>query len=90
MTAFRRWLSNALYAMAARVSPWPENDGPRDAGEAARYMVAEAYQVVGYLSYALDEPADRPSDADIERALDYFSDGAYRDDFLPWPRETQP
>lgn len=89
MKKLRRWLSNAIHAIAARVSPEPY-DPPRTAEDAARHMVAEAYQVVGALAFALDEtnPEWHPTDAEIERALNYFSDGVYRDDFLPWPRET--
>lgn len=42
----------------------------------------QAYQVLGCF---MDEKF-RPTDDEMERALDYFHDGQYSEHFLPWPR----
>lgn len=42
---------------------------------------AQAHQVIGVLWGGA-----KISEAEFERALDYFSNGKYNPDFLPWPR----
>lgn len=47
-------------------------------------MVWQAYQVIG----ALIMPDTKPSEAEEIRALDYFSNAEYDENFLPWPQPT--
>lgn len=49
---------------------------------------AEAYQVIAAL--AMKDTDEQFSDADIIRALDYFSGKKIDGDILPWPRGDEP
>ncbi|BCH13495.1 MULTISPECIES: hypothetical protein [unclassified Mesorhizobium] len=48
-----------------------------------RQKVAQAREVIAHL---MDKAAFNGAEA--HRALDYFSNDAFKKDFLPWPRQT--
>ncbi|RWM87866.1 MAG: hypothetical protein EOR84_28805 [Mesorhizobium sp.] len=48
-----------------------------------RQKVAQAREVIAHL---MDKAAFNGAEA--HRALDYFSNDTFKNDFLPWPRQT--
>ena len=54
--------------------------------ELARKL-GQAYQVLGVLLLGYDH--EGITDKEAKRALDYFSDGRFDDNFLSWPREEK-
>ena len=76
------------------VSLKAQRDALREAADMLDKMeskIADAYQVVGVLTFAMSEYGINSdftmSFTEEIRALDYFSSDEYQDDFLPWPKE---
>lgn len=64
--------------------PWKDR-----AEEIADLAMGQAYQIVGHLFAALDDPSRVPSEDEEERVLNYLAGGKYDETFLPWPTETK-
>ena len=58
-------------------------------GDEAMQVSSVTYQIIGALDY-LNEEGERPSDMDMERALDAFNGGSLAkiNDLLPWPKRS--
>ena len=66
--------------------PWKDRAEHSEAlaKEIEGLAMGQAYQIVGQLFAALDDPQYRPSPADEEKVLNYLAAGSYQESFLPW------